>query len=282
MNEFRYPALLLLVVALYWGLVLSTSTSKVGNVAGPEGRVVIAAPLQVALAFGDRYLAANIEAMRLAATGMEANPETGAIDGNYLLRGHLAVSELNPCHEDNYYLANALLAWGGADESSNKILDVATQCRHWDFLPPFLYGFNEYFFNRNIPEAQNALKIAASRSPDNSEAMKRFSIMIGTEEFDDEAMALAYLEEQKSQAKSSTLSKSLQDRIVRLQGLLILRSAQAAYETEYDQQLVSPEELLSKEILNTFPNDPLGIGYEFVDGKFKLRQLRIQGVERPQ
>lgn len=245
-------------------------------------RVVISAPLQVALAFGDPYLAANFEVIRLAATGMEVNPLTGNVDGQYLLRAHVAATQLNPCHEDNYYLANAILGWGGADQQANDILWAAVQCRHWDFLPAFLYGFNQYFFNRDVAEAQRGLALAAERDPGNASAIKRFSIMIEAEELDDEAMALAYLKEQQSQASDPGLAESLQDRVIRLEGLIQLREAQAAYESRYGEPLPSPQALLDSGLLEAFPTDPLGLGYEFVDGKIKLRQLRIQGVERPQ
>lgn len=247
-----------------------------------EDRVVISAPMQLVLYAGDRYLAANFETIRLATTGLEVNPATGTIDGRYLLRAHRVVAELNACHEDNYYLANAILSWAGANEEVNDILWLATQCRYWDFLPPFLYGFNQYFFDRNILEAQEALEFAAERSPENANAMRRFAVMIGTEQFDDESMALAYLKQQQEQAKSDTLAKSLQERVIRLEGLLKLREAQAAYEADYDRPLSSPQDLLESGLIDSFPADPLGIGYEFEDGQFKLRQLRIQGVERPQ
>lgn len=76
-----------------------------------EGRVVIAAPVLLVLFGGDRFLAANLETMRLAATGMDL----GQADTGYLVRAQQEVAKLNPCHEDNYYLANGLLTWGGAD-----------------------------------------------------------------------------------------------------------------------------------------------------------------------
>lgn len=245
-------------------------------------RVVVTAPVQIALAFGDRYFAANLEAIRLAATGMTVNSSTGAIDGNYLLRSHNVVSKLNPCHEDNYYLANAILSWAGADSEANSILQDASRCRSWDFLPAFLLGFNKYYFERNIPAAQEALKVAAARSPENAIAMKRFAVMIGTEEFDDHALALAYLEEQKDQAQSESLADSLQDRIVRLEGLILLLEKQEIYEARFEAALPTPSALVNSGLLDALPNDPLGIGYEFIDGQFKLRQIRIQGVERPQ
>ena len=30
-----------------------------------------------------------------------------------------------------------------------------------------------------------------------------------------------------------------------------------------------------------FPNDPLRIGYEFVNGRFRLKELKVAGLERP-
>ena len=95
-------------------------------------------------------------------------------------------------------------------------------------------------------------------------------------------MALAYLKEQQRQASDPGLSKSLQDRVVRLEGLIQLREAQAAYESQYGEPLPSPQALLDSGLLEAFPTDPLGLGYEFEDGIITLRQMRIQGVERPQ
>ena len=70
------------------------------------GRVVISAPILIALHGGDRFLAANLETIRLASTGVDG----GFVDAGYLVRAQRVVSELNPCHEDNYYLANGLLS----------------------------------------------------------------------------------------------------------------------------------------------------------------------------
>lgn len=270
-----------IAISLYVLLVATSSQPVLESVAAQD-RIVVSAPLQVVLAFGDRNLAANFEVIRLAATGMEVNPLTDTIDGKYLLRAHQAATRLNPCHEDNYYLANAILAWAGADQEANDILWSAAQCRHWDFLPAFLYGFNQYFFNRNVVEAQRGLDLAAERYEENAQAIRRFSIMIAAEELDDEAMALAYLKDQQKQASDSALAESLQDRVTRLEGLIRLRDAQKRYEVELEKSLKSPQALIDKGYLGAFPNDPLGIGYEFVDGQFKLRRLRIQGVERPQ
>lgn len=279
----RVPQIVTLISFLFFAALVRIGSEIDGsNFDGVEDRVVVSAPVQVALAFGDRFLAANIEVIRLAATGMDINPVTGNVDGKYLLRAHQTASKLNACHEDNYYLANSILTWGGGDSEANKILLEAAQCRYWDFLPAFLYGFNQYFFNRDIEAAQRGLEMAAQRSDENANAMRRFSIMIGAEELDDEAMALAYLKEQQRLASDPALAESLSERVVRLERLITLRNAQRTYEKKVGEPLPSPQALLDSGILDAFPNDPLGIGYEFVDGQFRLRQLRIQGVERPQ
>ena len=104
-----------------------------------EGRVVIAAPVLLLLFGGDRFLAANLEVMRLAATGVD----WGQADTSYLIRAQHEVARLNPCHEDNYYLANGLLTWGGAEQEGSAVLRWATECRFWDELPPFFITSSE-------------------------------------------------------------------------------------------------------------------------------------------
>lgn len=267
-------AVAFVLLVFFFGNQPQRTTPYVGD------RVVITAPVQVLMMAGDRNLAANLETIRLAATGMDVNPQTGQADGRYLLRAHRVISELNPCHEDNYYLGNALLAWGGAEGEANEVLQRATACRSWDFLPPFLYGFNQYFFARNIPEAQQAFETAAGRSEENAVTLRRLAIMIAVEEMDDEAMALNYLRQQRDDAKDENLRDMLDKRVTRLEGLIALRRAQAEYETRFSRPLSDPQDLLSSGIMDSFPQDPLRLGYEFHDGVFRMRQVKIQGLER--
>ena len=73
----------------------------------------------------------------------------------------------------------------------------------------------------------------------------------------------------------------LDKRIVRLQGLMALRAAQQRYEARFGQALTDPQALIDSGELNAFPDDPLRIGYEFAEGRFRLRELKIAGLERP-
>jgi hypothetical protein len=238
-------------------------------------RVVISAPVLAALFGGDRYLAANLEVMRLASTGVEY----GYADIHYLVRAQNEVAYLNPCHEDNYYLANGLLTWGGADQEGSSVLLLATKCRFWDELPPFLYGFNKYFFERNIDQAVGYLELAAKRATDNAAGFRKLAIMLRAEQINDEAMALKLLKNEYESSSDRKLKEMLSKRIIRLEGLLSLRNAQREFEKATGNTLASQEQLIESGFLESYPVDPLGIGFEFVNGVFVLRKLKVAGAE---
>ncbi len=237
-------------------------------------RVVVSAPVLLMLYGGDRFLAADMEVMRLAATGMD----DGFTDADYLVRAQRVVSELNPCHEDNYYIANGLLAWGGAVAEGNEILRRAISCRFWDGLPGFFYGINLSFFDRNAEAAALALEQSAERWPENAAALRKLAIMLKVEEFSDERLAISYLTQQRDSTADAQLREMLDRRVIRLQGLADLRAAQARYESKHGPLSVLTQLVDSGEIV-TIPEDPLRLGYELREGRIELRKLKIVGLE---
>lgn len=241
-----------------------------------KDRVVISAPVQLLMYAGDQFLAADLELFRLASTATVSGDKDAA---SYLIRAHLLVSQLNPCHEDNYYIGNSLLTWGGLENEGSNLLLRATECRSWDYIPPFLYGINQHYFHRNNLEAQRALELAASRSPENYASLRKTAIMIAAGEFNDIRMARDYLLHQHEQTTDTKLRDMLTKRIARLDGLIALQTAQKQFEKQYGRPLKAPQELLTSGIIPHFPHDPLRIGYEYRDGAFFLRELRITGAE---
>ena len=240
-----------------------------------EGRVVIAAPVLLLLFGGDRFLAANVEVMRLAATGVDG----GMADTDYLVRAHKEVSRFNPCHEDNYYLANALLTWGGAVDEGEAVLRAATGCRFWDEWPPFFYGFNRFFFQRDVTGAVPALEEAANRASDNAAGFRKLAVMIQAEQIPDERLALEFLRNERDLSRDPRLKEMLTKRVTRLEGLVALREAQRLYEERMHEPLRDPQQLLDSGFLEAFPEDPLRLGYEFVDGRFTLKKIEMAGAE---
>jgi hypothetical protein len=239
-----------------------------------QDRVVIAAPILLALYGGDRFLAADLETMRLAATGMD----DGQSDTNYLVRAQQVVAQLNACHEDNYYLANGLLAWGGAVNEGNQVLRAAVQCRTWDFVPAFFYGINLAFFQRDTVEARRILELGAQRSPENAANLRKLAVMLQAETFADEQLALDYLIQQRDAASDPKLRGMLDKRVIRLQGLVALREAQRRFEAK-NGALTSLDQLVESGLLPALPNDPLRLGYELREGRIILKKMKIAGME---
>lgn len=261
--------------ALFAGIAAWRAQQPVSS--SPEvgmGRVVINAPMLVVLYGGDRFLAADLEAMRLAAT----STDNDVTDSHYLIRAQLVVSRLNPCHEDNYYLANGLLTWGGAVKEGDEILQRAMDCRFWDGIPPFFYGVNRSFFDRDIDEAARALEISAQRWPVNAASLRRMAIMLRAESFNDAQLALNYLQQQRDGTRDPRLRGMLGQRVVRLQGLVALREAQRRFEAK-NGGLVSLDQLVASGLLPALPDDPLRLGYELRQGQIILKKMKIAGVE---
>jgi len=237
-------------------------------------RVVIPAPLLVVLHGGDRFLAADLETMRLSATGMDDR----GVDTGYLVRAQREVARLNACHEDNYYLANGLLTWGGAVEQGNEVLRAAVDCRFWDEFPPFFYGINLSFFQRDNEQAARVLEIGAQRATHNAAGMLKMAVMLRAEQFADERLALDYLTHQRDSSTDPKLKDMLAKRVIRLQGLIDLRAAQRRFEAEHGP-LASLEQLVEAGTLAALPADPLRLGYELREGHIELKKLKIAGLE---
>lgn len=249
-----------------------------GRLFEPDAAIVMPAAMQVILYGGDRFLAADVEAVRAVMSGGGSRESEAA----FRLRAHREVANLNPCHEDNYWIGNAELTWGGTYEAGLDLLDRATACRFWDEWPPFFFGFNQYFFNRNIAEGQRGLNIAAERSRDekNIAAFRTLSVMLEVGRFSDVRMALNLIESERDKATDQRLRDRLDKRARRLQGLLALRDAQAAYEARHGRPLTDPQEIFRQGFLPGIPDDPLGIGYAFERGTFQLHSRTNESLER--
>ena len=217
-------------------------------------------------------MAANVESARVLATG---GPATG-IAQDYFDRLHQTVAVLNPCHEDNYYVANSLMAWGGSVDPAIAILYGATACRFWDEVPPFYLGFDLNFFKQQHHLARQLLDVAAQRATDNRLPFQRMGILFESESYPDVKLAHRFLANQRDQVRDPKLKDLINQRMGRLDGLIVLNDAQQEYESRFHHPLEKPERLIESGILKTFPADPTQLGYVFEGGRFALRELKLR------
>ncbi|MBM5572517.1 MULTISPECIES: hypothetical protein [Deefgea] len=269
----NFITILASVISFSLFVFISANNKTVTNTNKNQGmdRIVIPATLQIILAAGDPFLAANFEAIRAASTWSGNN----AIDTLFRLRVNSVIAQLNPCHEDNYYNTNALLSWGGSPKEGSSILKKAMKCRYWDDIPAFFYGFNRHYFFNETAEAKKAILTAADRSDKKSVMYKKIAIMIEAGTLSNNEAALAFLKDQKNKSTDNNLKALLEKRILRLTGLITLQNAQKTFESKYKKPLTNPFDLFSSGVLTAIPHDPLGLGYEFENGQFQLKQFKF-------
>lgn len=232
--------------------------------ANAELEVVLPLFAQVLMTGGDRYLAANLGAIRALVT--ETQRMTAA---DYALLGRLQddVSWLNPAHEDNYYIAAAILPWEGQLNSAQTILSRATKARFFDYQPPFYYAFNLVHFKGDGLAAAQWLKEAAVKLPDPQERLilENFAAR-WAERSDDLRLAISVVDAMATNAKRQDFAKYLRMRSDRLRALLSLRMAADLFKQRHGRPIASLEELTAAQLLPKIPTDPLGAGFSIDAG----------------
>ncbi|MDA7085155.1 hypothetical protein PH586_01970 [Pseudomonas sp. SA3-5] len=224
-------------------------------------RVRLPIPVQLAYAGGDPYLAANLNVFRsLMVDARISEGET------YRVQGQLQAdaSFFNPRHEDNYYVASAILPWNGQVEAAQRVLLRAAQSREWDMWPAFFYAFNAMYFERDMARAGHWAEVAAQRDTSNADSLRAMAAK-WYERGDDPQMALNILKAMREQSRDANFRALLQARMARLEGLQALRVAAAAYRAEHGAPPSRLEELLGYGGLPALPQDPLQLGYALSD-----------------
>ncbi|MEH6551362.1 MAG: hypothetical protein V7711_05180 [Pseudomonadales bacterium] len=219
--------------------------------------VVLPGYINVTLAAGDRYLAANLLVIRT----LLSNPlDELDIKSQSLLQGQANV--LNPYHADNYYLAAAVLAWSGHLNMTQQILTVAADYRPADPWPLFFKGFNAYYFDRDFSAAGRLAEQSAERTTGEN---KRLLLQIASKWYgqgEDLDVAHAILTELSKSVLSAPVRRTLDARITRLDGLRMLRKAAVIYSEDHNgSKLQSLDRLVDEAYLPELPEDPFGLGY---------------------
>ncbi|MCK9283316.1 MAG: hypothetical protein M0P39_03440 [Rhodocyclaceae bacterium] len=268
------------LVLLVGGGLFSFSVERLGGYPrkfpDPEIQVTLPRFVQVALAGGDRYLAANIAVVRSL-----LNSFGGDTRDRYLVQARVQTDAawLNPRHEDNYYVAAALLSWSGYVPEAEDILLKASQARPFDMLPPLYLGFDYFYFNRDSVLGSRWMYEAARRadSEQNRISLTRIASR-WAERGQDARDALRMVEVMIQQARGASLKRYLELRAERLRGLVQLQEAAGSYRERNGKSPASLEDLVRSGIVKKLPVDPQGRGYGMdAEGMPMLIQDPIRG-----
>ena len=235
-----------------------------------EMQVALPLFVQVFMAMGDRYLAANIASIRALVVATDRmRPEEFKI----LAKVQEDVSWLNPAHEDNYYIAFAILAQYGEVDAAQTILARASRVRFFDYQPAFFYGFNQWYYKHDPAGAAAWMTEAAKKLPDPDQQLIMQNMAARwVDKAQDTELAIRVVEAMAKEARRKDFRVYLETRVVRLRQLQQLRMAAVTYRERFGKPLPNLQELVSSGILPALPQDPFGVGFGFnAQGEIVLR-----------
>lgn len=233
--------------------------------------------VQVLMAAGDRYLAANLAGFRT----LVVSTETMQAD-NYRILGIVQsdAAWLNPAHEDNYYLAAAILPWAGEVAATQYILRQASAARPFDNGPPFFYGFNELHFLKNPAEGAQWLLVAASHSRDEMEQIQLQQMAaLWVSKGEDREFSIRLHRTMARETRHKAFARFLEKRATRLENLWLLDRAVARYTELTGKPPGSLQQLVERSILPAIPKDPFATSY-VLDAEGKPQVAQAAGAGR--
>lgn len=225
--------------------------------------------VQLALAAGDRFLAANINTWR-ATMVSSANLPPATIKG--LARLQTDASWFNPGQEDNYYTATAILPWEGEVQATQTILARAEKGRPNDLYPAFYFGFNQiHFLGDGRGAAQAAIRAAERADDEASKDALRAIAARWSEKGEDLGVSIRLLRGMAENTKDYGLRHQLLNRAASLEGLKLLREAAQKFTDERGEKPKVLDDLVFFNYLAAIPSDPLRRGYRLENGQPEFR-----------
>ncbi|PHV10202.1 hypothetical protein [Chitinimonas sp. BJB300] len=257
-NRYKLAIFILVGAAMVFSFSSYLLSGKQRRRSIEDLQVVMPSSVQLLMALGDRHLAANVGAFRAQTVGTDKlKPETYLV----LARVQLAVAQLNPRHEDNYYTAAAILAWNGQTEIAQQILERATKARKNDYLPPFFSGFNRYYFYKDYKGAAKDILIAAERTDSGQRAALSNIASRWIEKGYESSMAIKMLDGMSKSSGNPRLNFILQGRIERLKALRQLQDSVYKFQLDNHRPPKNLQELVSEKYIEKLPVDPMGLGF---------------------
>ena len=240
-----------------------------------EMQVAVPRFAQVVMAVGDRFLAANLAGVR----ALVVSTETMTAE-SYRILGLVQsdVSWFNPAHEDNYYIAAAILPWVGQLEVTQYILQRASTARPFDWQPAFDYGFNAYHFHKNPIVGAEWLRRAALQTKDEMEqiSLQQMAAQWVTKAEDLE-LSIRIQRAMARETKHKAFAAFLEKRAVRLENLLLLDRAASRYQEIKGQYPSQVEALVEAALLDAIPPDPFAMRY-VIDSRGKVTAVAPPAV----
>lgn len=259
MRRFLWPLFTFSLGAVFYGIsVFHLNTMSKPSLA-PELLVALPRFAQVALAGGDRHLAANLSGFRvLVASTQRMRPEDYAVQA----RLQQDIAWFNPGHEDNYYIAAAILPWSGHVDAAQEVLRRAGDKRNFDWQPLFYRGFGYYHFLKDPAVGAQLLLEGAQRATEQQDiwALQNLAARWIERGYDGRTAA-GLVSAMAKNSPSGAFRNYLNARSERIRILEDLRDAAKIYRERTGRPLNSLGSLVDAGIIPALPIDPFAIGF---------------------
>jgi hypothetical protein len=254
----RFLAVSISALLVYLAAVNALSGQRL-SLRGPELMVRLPLAAQVVLAGGGPYLAAHLTGVRvLVADTFRMKPEEFEIQA--MLQKD--ISWLNPAHEDNYYIAAAILSEPRLVPAAQYVLRRAADARPRDWTPLFYYAFNLYHFEKDPAAAARALLEGVGRTNDVAEQWGLQALAARWIErgyrTGEAARIVGRMAEEAPPGGFRRYMKKRTERLLQLDRLTALAQE---YRTLRGHAPARIEDLVDAGLIDRIPVDPLGIGF---------------------
>lgn len=269
--------LMLVGAALIYGGAASHLKGLPRAVAVEDMQVSTPIPVQLLLAGGDRFLAANIAVFRALMLRTDRAQEAAI---PVLAKVQRDAAWLNPGHADNYYTAAAILAWQGQTNSAKYVLVRAIPARPGDLMPSYFHAFNLFHFAKQPREGAQVLLAAAARSSNEEEQLSLRDLAARWLNREPDARAaILLIKKMAEQSRHVGFKRYLEARAARMEGLEQLRDAHARFIAAFGRQPASLDELVKRKMIARIPQDPLKLGYALSPNGEPIYQRRIPAAQ---
>lgn len=240
-----------------------------------EMQVALPRAVQVIMSAGDRYFAANLAGFRALVASTAAMTRD-----NYQIQARVQsdAAWLNPGHEDNYYIATAVLPWQGEIDATQYILSRAAAARPFDWQPAFYFAFNELTFRKSPVVAAEWLRRSANATTDELQKMQLMQLAARwVAKSDDPKLAIALHRSMARETRHKAFAAFLEKRAQRLELLETLSNAAAEFDRKKGRQARTIDELIREGLLLSVPVDPFGAKFALApEGKAIVLPTRPQ------
>lgn len=264
-----------IVSAFVYGLAQQRLSGLSRPTSAPELLISLPRFAQVLLAGGDRYLAANLAGFRVLVA------DTGRMSAaDYAVQAKLQrdIAWFNPVHEDNYYIAAAILPWNGQVDAAQYVLRKASDARTFDWYPLFHYGFLFYHFHKDPATGAKWLLKGVPRVNHQQDQWALQNLAANwIEKGYRTANAAGMVEGMAANAPKGAFRNYLQVRAQRLRDLAALQDAVTLYRERYGKGVEKLDDLVSSGLIAALPEDPLGVGFDLDASGWPILSAESEG-----